>query len=265
MRNRGMSGLRGGFLAAMAMAVLSGVVLAQGPRPSAGASGQVPDLSGFWIRPEGVGPRQALYFTTEEPAMLPWAAKKYEVIRKGLNSMTTDRPEYGHPEFDPSQHPYCMPFGFPRVFAYSDGFEIVQVPGRVYINFESGAIQRIYTDGRTRAKGPPLTFMGQSIGRWEGDTLVVETTDINDITWLDSMGHLHTDALRVEQRIRRIDHDTLEMDFLFDDPKTYSKPWKGKRVFQLQKGNETLYDYFLCEDPTRQEFEENVLNKKEGQ
>jgi hypothetical protein len=243
---------------------VSGVMLAQKDQQPEEASA-TPDLSGLWLRPREVGPRAAMLFSTEEPLMLPWAAERYKAIRKGRKGVSDVRPDQGRGETDPGQHPYCMPFGFPRVYAYTDAFEIVPGPGRVYILFESSQVQRIYTDGRTFPKGPPLTFMGQSIGRWEGDTLVVETKDINDLTWIDSIGHLHSDELRVEQRIRRVDHDTLEMTFLFDDPKTYTKPWGGKKTFKLRPKEDYVMNYFHCEDPTRVDFLRNVLGKKEGQ
>jgi hypothetical protein len=260
--------LRGWIIATAAMLCVSAAMLAQTARQPAltttPSSASTPDLSGFWDRPPGVGPRESLFFTSEEPPMQPWAAERYKEIRKGMRSMTSERPDYGRADLDPGQYPYCMPFGFPRVYAYIDGFEIMQTPGRVYAIFQSSEIQRIYTDGRTFPKGPPLTFMGQSIGHWEGDTLVVETKDMNELTWMDNIGHLHSDALRVEQRIRRVDHDTLEMNFLFDDPKTYTKPWGGKKVFKLHPSTDLVLGYFFCEDPTRQDFLQKVLNKREG-
>jgi hypothetical protein len=246
---------------AAALLAFTPLLLAQNPgQPAAPAA--TPDLSGVWdyVSDPG-GKRNFAYFSKEEPPMLPWAAERYKEVRKGQGEA---RPDYGRPDMDPSRYPYCMPSGMPRVFAYIDVFEIVQIPGRVYILFESSEVQRIYTDGRKHPNGPPLTFMGHSIGRWEGDTLIVDTVDINDLTWMDSVGHPHSDALRVEQRIRRLDHDTLEINFLFDDPKTYTKPWTGKKVYKLRPSKDVLMDYFLCEDRMREEFPRNVLGKKEA-
>jgi hypothetical protein len=220
------------------------------------------DLSGVWEPADTGNNRDVIHFTWEQPEMLAWAAERYKEVRKGQGEA---RPDYGRPDMDPSQYPYCMPFGMPRVFAYHDSFEIDQSPKRVYIFFESNAVQRIYTDGRKHLEGPPLTFMGQSIGRWEKDTLVVETVDMSDQTWIDGVGHPHTDALRVEQRIRRLDKDTLEISFLFDDPKTYTKPWGGKKVYKLRPRKESIMEYFLCEDRMREDFSQKVLGKKEGQ
>jgi len=223
-----------------------------------------PDLSGLWD-PEGKAPWPKLLFTREEPPMLPWAAARYKEIRKDLKPLTAENPDEGRTDLDPAPYPYCMPYGFPRVYASTDLFEIVPTEGVIYILFESNNVQHIYTDGRKYPPGTPLTFMGQSIGRWEGDTLVVETKDMNGLTWIDGMGHPHTDALRVEQHFRRVDHDTLEINFLFDDPKTYSKPWGGKKIYKLRPSNEVVMNYFLCEYPMTQDFDAKVLHKTKDQ
>jgi hypothetical protein len=253
--------LRSSIFAVAAVFAISLPMLGQTAQGQAAAT--APDLSGLWIR-QIYNARTALYFTKEEPPMLPWAAERYKEIRKGRKGMNDPRPDQGRDDLDPAQYPYCMPYGYPRAYTNTDAFEIVQSPGLVYILFEGGEVQRIYTDGRKFPKGPPLTFMGQSIGRWEGDTLVLETKEMNDLTWIDGIGHQHSDALRVEQRIRRVDHDTIEMNFLFDDPKTYSKPWGGKKMFKSMPSTDYVFNYFLCEDPAREHFLRDVPGKKEG-
>jgi hypothetical protein len=108
--------------------------------------------------------------------------------------------------------------------------------------------------------------MGQSIGYWEGNTLVVEAKDMSDLTWIDWQGRPHSDALRVEQRIRRIDHDNLGINFLFDNPKTYTKPWTGKRVYKWKATEDAEGDYeryfFHCETDVREQFSEKVIGAK---
>ena len=89
--------------------------------------------------------------------------------------------------------------------------------------------------------------MGHSIGKWDGDTLVVDTVGLNDKTWLDGLGHPHSDALHLVERIRRVDHATLQFDLTFDDPKAYTKPWMGKQVFKLRPGWE-IPEHIICED-----------------
>jgi hypothetical protein len=78
--------------------------------------------------------------------------------------------------------------------------------------------------------------MGDSIGKWEGDTLVIDVIGFNDKTWLDRAGHPHSDALHVTERMRRVNHDTLSDEITIEDPKAYSKPWTAQIGFQLQSG-----------------------------
>ena len=104
-------------------------------------------------------------------------------------------------------------------------------------------------DGREHPEDPYPTWMGHSIGRWDGNTLVVDTVGLmgDNKTWLDSMGHMHTDAMHVVERIRRVAQDSLEIEFTFDDPKAYTKPWKGKLDFQLRPGWEII-EMVNCEN-----------------
>ena len=249
------------IVSTFAVAALAASVAIFAQNAPQSAAHNTADLSGVWHLPEGEEPRHFIYFTKEEPPMLPWAAAKYQEIRKGVDPK---RPELGRTDLDPAQYPYCLPFGMPRVYAYWDPLEIVQTPAQVDVMFETSAVQRIYTDGRKNPKGGPLSFMGDSAGHWEGDTLVAETINVSDITWFDTMGHQHTDALRIEQRFHRPDHDTLRIDFLFDDPKTFSKPWTATREYKLSPSGarNILTHYVICEDKVREEFTRNVLGKK---
>jgi hypothetical protein len=110
--------------------------------------------------------------------------------------------------------------------------EIVQTPGRVLIIYEfDHFVRQIWTDGREHVKDLPGTWMGDSIGKWEGDTLVVDTTGFNDKTWVDRAGHPHSEDLHVVERIRRADPKTLQVDITIEDPKAYTKPWGGQLLF----------------------------------
>ena len=215
---------------------------------------QTPDLSGVWDRPgaakespTGAGnvrqgiPRQI--FTKDEVPMQPWAREKYAAAREGVD----EQYESGKDEIDPTYN--CFPPGFPRIFTGIRPFEIHQLPKVILMLFESDHwIRRIHMDGRGHPDGYPITWMGHSIGKWEGDTLVVDTVNLDDRSWLDGLGHPMSDALRVEERIRRPNHSTLEMNFRFDDPKTYTKPWTGRKVFELMPpGYEVLEDVVCSE------------------
>jgi hypothetical protein len=89
--------------------------------------------------------------------------------------------------------------------------------------------------------------MGHSIGKWDGDTLVVDTVGIHSETWLTPTGHPHTNDLHVVERIRRADLNTLTVDITFEDPKMYTKPWGGRLVFKTKQGAE-LEERVNCED-----------------
>ena len=175
--------------------------------------------------------------------MHPWAAGKYREARAGIEDIF----ESGRDEVDPGFR--CFPPGMPRIFTAIRPFEIYQHPKVVLLLFESDHwVRRIHTDGRGHPDGYPVSWMGHSIGKWDGDTLVVDTVNIDSRTWLDGLGHPKSDALRVEERIRRPNQSTLEIDFLFDDPKTYTRPWTGKKAFQLMPpGYEVLEDVACSE------------------
>jgi len=113
----------------------------------------------------------------------------------------------------------------------------MQIPGRVIMFFEyDHFVRQIFTDGRQHPKDLIPSWMGDSIGTWEGDTLVVDTVGFNDKTWLDGEGHPHSDELHLVERIRRVSHDALTIDFTIDDQKAYTKPWVSHTIFDLKAG-----------------------------
>ena len=120
--------------------------------------------------------------------------------------------------------------GIPLIDLLSEPIKIVQSPRLTIMLYEVGNVHRqIYTDGRNLPTEFDLpAFLGYSIGRWEGDTLVVETAGFNDRTALDLMGHPHSDALRVVERYRRRDFGRMDVEMTFDDPKMYTKPFTIK-------------------------------------
>ena len=226
------------ILMVVAVFAVSPVVIAQ--NPSGPGSETATDLSGVWERMRQ-GAARSFYYSQEPPSLTPWAA---EIFRD--NRDVNDPVESGNDDVDPTL--YCLPDGMPRVYTGNDPFEIVQSSGGVYILFERGhLVRRIYLDGRTMPEGYPLSFMGYSTGRWEEDTLVVETIGLNDSTWMDRTGHPHSEALRVVERFRRPDRDTLEIDFLFEDSQAFTKPWGAKERFQLQSDLEIMEHNGVCE------------------
>lgn len=242
------TGLFGLILGVVAALAVSPVSLAQTAAPSSGAKA-TPDLSGIWVR---VGAGQIYDEVKEPPSMTPWAEALFKANRQGVTNPT----EQGIDEMDPEN--YCFPMGTPRAYLPNYPVEIVQLPNRLYFLHENThLVRRIYLDGRKIPDGYPPSFMGYSTGKWDGDTLVVETVGFNDLTWLDALGHPHSDALRITERIRRVSADTL--DFQFDDSKAYTKPWTGKKTFRLRNDWEIMEHNGFCEDRNRDEFRRKVL------
>lgn len=233
--------------------------LAFSPRTLAQSAPQ-PDLSGVWVRlPNARQISITDLFSPEEPPMTPWAQDRYRAAREGL----TDPHQQGRDEIDPILYPFCLFPGFPRIYLRPGAMQIAQTPGAVFMFFDNySQARRIPTDGRKHPEDPPPSFMGYSIGRWDGDTLVTDTIGFNDLTWLDSMGHPHSTALRVEERIRRVAPDTLEIAFLFEDPKAYTRPWRGKKLFGLRT-NWELMEYTICEGPSGEDWYKAHGGKKE--
>jgi hypothetical protein len=136
----------------------------------------------------------------------------------------------------------------PRILG--GAFEIIQIPGRILIFYENNHVHReIWIDGRPLPKDPDPTWYGYSVGRWEGDSLVVDTIGFNDRSWIDSWGNPHSDEMRVVERYRRLDHKTLEMRVTVDDPKAYTKPLvSSPKTFDLHAKQELVESLCVPED-----------------
>jgi len=262
MRNRWMGLLLAAAAITMTVAT-SPMALAQQavPRTPEGK----PDLTGLWVRNGDVPGQQGNNdsFSDAEPSMTAWAQARYRAVREGV----ANPEDQGREDLDPALWPYCMPPGLPRIYLRpgANTFEIGQTPERVYQVFEVHSTARvIYLDGREPLDGAPDMFMGNSIGKWDGDTLLVGTTGLNGLlTWLDGLGHPMTSALRMEERIRRTVDERLEIDFLFDDPKAYTRPWTGRKVYQLMP-DWALLEYTHCEERARREYLQDVLKGDTG-
>jgi hypothetical protein len=215
--------------------------------PNGPSSNLAHDLSGVWFDDHPrlitvMGRYWAYKFTMEEPPMTAWAQAKFNAAKPSFGPHAYPLVETN----DPLYHT-CAPIGFPIVFLYPLPMQIVHAPGEVIMLFEFDSLRhQIFTDGRTHDTTLGPLWMGDSIGHWEGDTLVTDTVNFNDKTWLDRIGHPHSEALHVVERIRRIDHDHLMDDITIDDPKAYTKPWTAHLPFVL-KPKWTLAEMF-CED-----------------
>lgn len=203
------------------------------------ATKSAPDISGVWLRHEE--PDRVYEYTKEPLPMQPWAEEKYKY---NLNPLHADG--RARNEVDPTY--LCMPPGWLQIVLRRWPFEIIQIPNRVLIHYEMGnVIRQIWMDGRKHPEVPEPSWWGHSIGRWDGDTLLVDTVGLREETWLDNAGHVHSDALHVVERYRRVSQDTLEIEYTFDDPKAYTKPFTGKKVFKLEPDWE-IGEGAYCED-----------------
>jgi len=124
----------------------------------------------------------------------------------------------------------CLPQGLPRddIYNYTP-FKIIQTPGLIAVMYEVDSTHRqIYTDGRKLPVDPQPAWMGYSVGKWEGDVLVVDTAGFNDRSWLDSVGHAHSEDMRIQERFHRRDFGHLDLSVTIDDPKMYTRPFTVK-------------------------------------
>jgi hypothetical protein len=122
---------------------------------------------------------------------------------------------------------FCLPPGVPRMMYTPYPTEILQLPNRIVFVYEGGAHvwRNIWLDGRPQPKDPNPTYLGYSVGKWDGDTLVVDTIGLNDRTWLDAAGHGHGEQLHVTEKFTRTDSNTLKVEATIEDPEFYTKPW----------------------------------------
>jgi hypothetical protein len=207
--------------------LLSGSARAQGPRTGNGG----PDLSGIW---RSASDRYLSNLAADgAPVQFqPWAAALYK-----------DR-QAGKGEGNPSDR--CLPRGIPGVMLARDRpWKLIQTSGMIVILFDELLHYRqIFTDGR----GFPADFVpiwfGYSVGKWDRDALVVETIGLNERTWLDNAGHPHSEALRVTERFRRLNTETLNIDITINDPKAYTKPWTA--TVRFERVSESDFGEHVC-------------------
>jgi hypothetical protein len=225
------------------------------------ALAQQPNLSGVWNLRSTPETRYLSYaFSREEPPMTDWAQEKFKLTK----------PSFGPRSFADSNDPVnpttvnavgCFPPGTPRIYLQPFPMEIVQTPARVLMIFEfNHFIRQIWTDGRGHNTDLGPTWFGDSIGHWEGDTLVVDTIGLNDKTWIDRAGHPHSDQLHVVERMRRPEPNTLQVGLTIEDPKAYTRPWGGQVTFQLHPTWNVTE--MVCEDNVN--FDEFLKNESKS-
>jgi hypothetical protein len=249
----------GGFAARLC------IWLATAAIPIAGAQNADPlahggDLSGVWNNAGGGGSYGGWAWSEELPPMTPWAQERFDASKptfgpRGVMALESNDPVY-----------QCYPPGLPRVYFHPFPFEIIQLQDRVLMMFEyHHQNRRIYTDGRDHRDDLPPLWLGDSIGHWEGATLVVESTNFNDRTWVDRRGVPHSDQLKVTERLHIRDDGLLQIDILVEDPIAYLEPWTGQRLYERVDWE---IEEFACMERNRSdeftEFESQLLEHAAG-
>ena len=226
------------------------------------AGSRVPDLSGDWSpdgRRGGIG--QSLSISDaggrnrgkeDDIPYQPWALQK----------TMSERPSTGpNPQFDETTDPqviYCEPPGVPHIYLWPAKTKFIQTAEAVYILHEIGPFYRVVW---LNAKHPDVLdpqWWGHSIGHYEnGDTLVVDTVGFNDKTWLDQMGHPHSEQLHLIERYKRATPTNLELEMVIDDPGAYTKPWNAHRYFVTSNTGFLRYQQ-ICSVRENQQFFDNT-------
>jgi len=222
-----------------------------------------PDLSGVWhVYSEPLDEKKRLFGSDigviSVPGMEPDTISKYavsilldykpgEIVLTPEGQRVVDQRRKDNEDLTTL---HCLPMGTPLATLVSEVQKIVQTPGLILIMHELDGIPRqIYTDGRKLPANPNPTWLGSSVGRWEGDTLVVETVGLNDRVWLDISGHPRSEAMHMTERYRRRDVGHLDVEFTFDDPKYYNKPFTVKTTHLLQADTDILE--YVCNENER--------------
>jgi hypothetical protein len=194
------------------------------------ASGQ-PDFSGLW---EKMSDRfyNNIAADLKPGEVQPWAETLYQQRKKDFGK--------------DSMEALCLPMGPAYTTIPYRESRIIQTPAMIAILSDDLTYRQIYMDGRELEKDPNPTWMGYSVGHWDGDTLVVESDGFNERTWLDSDGHPHTEGLRMTERYRRRDFGHIDVQITLDDPKAYTKPWTVAIKMDLKTDTEMLE--FVCDN-----------------
>jgi hypothetical protein len=199
------------------------------------------NLNGMWEFFANI-PGQGIYATPSKtpPPMTPWAKAKYDEAKPGYG------PKAQAGGNDPILK--CFPTGIPRIIFFPQPLEIVQTPERIFMFFErEHEWRQIWTDGRSHPKNMEPTWMGDSIGKWDGDTLVVDTIGLTEKSWLDFYGDPHSDDMHLIERYQRVNHDSLTLQVIVEDPKAYTSTWVGDtKTYTLLKGKKAYMDELPC-------------------
>jgi hypothetical protein len=245
----------GSFFALVMMLALSGALFAQHlfAQQSANANkaqtGMLHDLSGVWNFDENGGPGAASNLVPKDVGLTPWGMEKFKA-NGNRNSGTSSN--------------NCEPLGFLSYPSYPHPIEIVQTPSRIFFFHEVNHLWRtIWMDGRPLPKPEEMpfgpTYLGVSVGRWDGNDLVIETVGLNDKTWVDTTHHPHSEQLHFTERYHRVDQNNLAVTLTFDDPKAYTKTFSwGPKNLHLKSDPAWALGEDFCSPAEQKRFDTNV-------
>ncbi len=226
--------------------------------PAPRATNGKPDLSGVWqVEPTPPAELKRLFGDLSGENALGDSSTAYN---KYLVSILADfhpgdsplRPEFAGILRKRSKEVYpltrCLPVGVPADDVLPGPFKLIQTPGLILVRNEyENTFRQIYTDGRKAPDDPEPLWLGYSVGKWEGDTLVVDTTGFNDQGWLDGVGDPHSESLHVTERFHRRDFGHLDAEVTVDDPKVFTKPFTIKFT-ELLMPDSDVTEYFCNEN-----------------
>jgi len=219
--------------------------------PYLGANAGKPDLGGNSqaFNAQGRGIWQVPYIIDMQKQGKTVDGKTIEVPFTPKGKAAFDLATSNQSKDDPEG--FCLPPGVPRMMYTPYPAEILQLPNRIVFIYEGGAHvwRNIWMDGRPQPKDPNPTYLGYSTGKWDGDTLVVDTIGMNDRTWLDAAGHQHGEQLHVTERYTRTDSNTLRIEATIEDPEYYTKPWTVVTQATWYPNQEILE--YICQENNR--------------
>jgi len=169
-------------------------------------------------------------FTAEAAPIRPDAGALFQQRAKAFSNVS------------PLSH--CLPEGMPLLEMAPAPYKIIQMPGLTVMLYERDTtFRQVYTDGRKLPEDPQPSWLGYSVGKWDGDSLVVDTIGFNDRGWLDARGHTHSESLHLTERFHRLDVGHMEVQLTIDDPKTFTRPFTIVLKQRLQADTDLLESY----------------------
>lgn len=215
------------------------------------------DFSGIWNIHT---PRGFTLSAAPPPPMTKWAQDRHAQAKPGLGGSGRAAPLGNDPIM------ICDPMGYPRIMFWNGyPLEILQSKDRMLMFFDWFYTYRtIWTDGRPLPDDPDPRFYGSSVGHWESDTFVIQSKGFDDRTWLDADGHPHSEDMTLEERFKRVDHDTIEFTMTLTDPKAYTRPWVGDKSTLTLADSKTVMREDVCIPSVEARYKEEVRNPAGG-